>query len=187
MIWLLSAIVVLLICALAAYTKARASLKRSGLPRGKLLYGDTGFPIGHLAPLSVDEHGTRQERPLISKRYGLVGRPDYLVRTREGIVPVEAKSGNCPASGRPYASNLMQLAAYCLLVEETTGARVPYGLIRYNDREIEVEFTANLREELLALLEEMREARAVEIVHRSHNDSRRCTGCSMRGVCEEAL
>ncbi|HMF58543.1 MAG TPA: CRISPR-associated protein Cas4 [Pyrinomonadaceae bacterium] len=187
MIWLLSATVILVFCALAAYIQSRALLRRTGLPRGKLLYGDTGSPVGRLTPLKVDEKGTRQEKALISKRYGLVGRPDYLVRTRAGIVPVEAKSGKCPARGRPYASNLMQLAAYCLLVEETTGASVPYGLIRYNDREVEVEFTEDLREELLALLGEMRVARTLEGVHRSHGDARRCAGCSMRGVCDEAL
>ncbi len=183
MTWLLLAVLLLIACALVAYVSARATLKRAGLPRGKLIYGDTGFPVGHLAPLSIDEHGARQERPLISERYGLVGRPDYLVRTREGIVPIEAKSGKCPAGGRPYESNLYQLAAYCLLVEETTGARVPYGVIRYSDCEVEVEFTEELREETVLLLEEMREARRLENVHRSHQDARRCAGCSMRGVC----
>jgi len=44
-----------------------------------------------------------------------------------------------------------------------------------------------LREEVLTILEEVREAQAAPDVHRSHNDPRRCAGCSMREICDEAL
>ena len=110
-----------------------------------------------------------------------------MVRTDEGIIPVEAKSTRLPADGRPYDSHVMQLAAYCLLAEDSLGARVPYGVIRYSDGEVTVDYTMELRDELLMLLEEMREAREAEDVHRSHTDVRRCKGCSVREHCEERL
>ena len=135
----------------------------------------------------MNEQGVKQERPLVSQRYGLTGRPDYLVRTDEGIIPVEAKSTRCPANGRPYDSHIMQLAAYCLLVEDVLGADVPYGVVRYADEEVAVDYTPELREELIALLEEMNDARLADDVHRSHDDARRCKGCSMRESCDEAL
>jgi hypothetical protein len=53
----------------------------------------------------------------------------------------------------------MQLACYCLLVEEETGERVPFGVIRYRDRQLRVDYTDELRGSLLALLAEMRAAR----------------------------
>ena len=118
---------------------------------------------------------------------GLVGRPDYLIEAEGGVVPVEIKSTACPADGRPYDSHVAQLAAYCLLVEDVLGEPVPFGVIRYRDREVRVEYTDELREHALALLEEMRAARDAEEVHRSHDDPRRCAGCSMRDVCTEAL
>ena len=41
--------------------------------------------------------GTIYQQPsLISARYGLSGRPDYLVRVDSGVAPVELKSGNLP-------------------------------------------------------------------------------------------
>lgn len=184
---LLLIIVVLLALAFIAYLAARSAAGRTGLPKGQLIYSDTGYAVGQIGPVTTNEQGEKQERPLVSKRYGLSGRPDYLVRNSDGIVPVEAKSTRNPASGRAYDSHVFQLAAYCLLVEDVIGVRVPYGIIRYADAEIVIDYTAELRDELLELIEEMREARGAEEVHRSHNEARRCLRCSMREVCDEAL
>lgn len=187
MIYLLVALAVLLVVALVASAAARHAKQSSGLPAGRLVYSDTGFAVGRVAPAEKNEEGVRQERPLVSRRHNLTGRPDYLVRTKEGIIPVEVKSTRSPAGGRPYDSHVMQLAAYCLLAEDALGARVPYGIIRYSDNEVTVSYTTELRDELLALLEEVREARRAEDVHRSHADPRRCKGCSVREHCVESL
>ncbi|MDQ3918166.1 MAG: CRISPR-associated protein Cas4, partial [Acidobacteriota bacterium] len=171
----------------SARAAARREASHSGLPAGTLLYSDTGRPVGRIAPAQVGAEGIRQERPLVSISLGLTGRPDYLVETEGGVVPVEIKSAASPAGGRPYDSHVAQLAAYCLLVEDVLGARVPFGVIRYRDRELRVEFTDELRGRALALIEEMRSARDAEEVRRSHEDPRRCAGCSLRDVCTESL
>jgi CRISPR-associated exonuclease Cas4 len=187
MSYFLLIIPVLIVVALIAHLAARSAAKRTGLPAGQLIYSDTGYAVGHVGPVTINEQGEKQERALTSRRYGLSGRPDYLVRTPDGIVPVEAKSTMRPASGRAYDSHIFQLAAYCLLVEDTIGAHVPYGIIRYADAEILIDYTPELKDELLELLDEMREARYAEEVHRSHNEARRCSNCSMREICDEAL
>jgi CRISPR-associated exonuclease Cas4 len=179
--------VVLLLVALGARLAARRGARQADLPEGRIIYSDTGAPVGSIAPVTLNERGERLEKPLLSHRHALVGRPDYLVQTDEGIVPVEAKSANCPPGGVPYASHLMQLACYCLLVEETTGAGVPFGVIRYRDRQLRVDYTDELRESLLELLAEMREARRATDVHRSHEEAARCAGCSYREICVESL
>jgi CRISPR-associated exonuclease Cas4 len=179
--------VVLLLVAFGAWLAARRGARQADLPEGRIIYSDTGAPVGRIAALTSNERGERQEKPLLSHRHALVGRPDYLVQTDGGIVPVEAKSANCPASGVPYASHLMQLACYCLLVEETMGARVPYGVIRYRDRQLRVDYTDELRETLLELLAEMREARRADEVLRSHEEAARCAACSYREICVESL
>ena len=180
-----AALALVVVAALALAASARAA-RRAGLPRGSVVYSDTGFPVGKLGGMTTDAEGVRQERAIVSRRYSLTGRPDYLIETRDGIVPVEAKSTLRPGA-RPYDSHVFQLAAYCLLVEDTIGARVPYGVIRYRDAEVRVEYTAELRAELLALLEEIREARDAQEVHRSHEEPRRCARCSVREFCDEAL
>lgn len=179
--------IVLLLVALGAWLAARRGARRADLPEGRIIYSDTGAPVGRVAPVSLNERGERQEKPLLSHHYGLVGRPDYLVQTEEGIVPVEAKSTTCPASGVPYESHLMQLACYCLLVEDTMRASVPFGVIRYRDRQLRVDYTDELRESLLELLAEMREARQASDVHRSHEEAARCAACSYREICVESL
>jgi CRISPR-associated exonuclease Cas4 len=179
--------VVLLLVAVGALAAARRGARQADLPEGRIIYSDTGAPVGSIAPVTLNERGARQEKPLLSHRHALVGRPDYLVQTEEGIVPVEAKSANCPASGVPYASHLMQLACYCLLVEETMEASVPFGVIRYRNQQLRVDYTDELRESLLELLAEMREARQAEDVHRSHEEAARCAACSYREICVESL
>jgi CRISPR-associated exonuclease Cas4 len=187
MIWLVALLCLLVLAAALARVAAGRGAARSGLPAGKLLYNDAGKPVGRLAPTVVGAEGVKQEKPLLSRTLGLVGRPDYLIETTGGIVPVEIKSAARPAGGRPYDSHVAQLAAYCLLVEDVLGEAVPYGLIRYRDGEARVEFTAEVRQRSLALIEEMRAASGADDVHRSHEEARRCAGCSMRDVCTESL
>ena len=147
---------------------------RAALPEGRVVYTDT-----------LKEKGP--SKALISLRYELKGRPDYIVETREGIVPVEIKSAGFPRSGRPFDSHVLQLASYCLLCEETMKARVPFGIIRYRTGEARVAFTPELRERLLALLKEIRAARDTKALHRNHTKARRCKACGFRHACAEAL
>ena len=186
-VYLFWALIVLLLVALVSQVAARLASRRTGLPKGELLYSDTGFPTGRIGAIETNREGERQEKPLTSRAYGLTGRPDYLVRTDEGIIPIEVKSTRRPAGGRAYDSHVMQLAAYCLLVEDLLEQDVPYGIIRYADGEVIIDYTPELRDELLLLLEEMREARFADEVHRSHSDPRRCAGCRMREICTESL
>lgn len=187
MIFIYAAFLFLLVVAVATQLAAHRRSRSTGLPTGTLVYSDTGFAVGKLAPTRINDEGKRQERALVSRKYGLTGRPDYLVRTREGIVPVEAKSARRPASSVPYDSHLMQLAAYCLLVEDQLGVSVPFGLIRYSDGGVRVEYTQGLRETLIELLDEIREAREADDVHRTHDQRQRCAACGFRDVCDESL
>jgi CRISPR-associated exonuclease Cas4 len=153
------------------------------------------------------------EKPLYSKRYGLAGKPDYIVehpgtarhssprssktlsgangaaewggRWNGAVIPVEVKPTR--VSPQPRESDVMQLAAYALLVEESRGTRVPHGLLKYRDRVFQIEFTAELRARLMALLDEMRENATAVGVARSHTEPRRCRACGYRAECGEEL
>jgi CRISPR-associated exonuclease Cas4 len=114
-----------------------------------------------------------------------VGKPDYLVKTGRGLIPVEVKSGPAPAV--PYLGHLLQLAAYCLLVEETTGHAPPHGLLKYTDALYEVDFTPELRRELLVTLDEIRQARQAPTAHRSHQQPGKCAACGYRYTCDESI
>ena len=143
-----------------------------GLPEGRILYSDTG-PRRDLP------------EPLFAEDLNLVGKPDYLVESKEGLIPVEVKSGRTPA--KPFDSHIYQLAAYCLLVQRTYQRRPPYGIIRYPQRSFAVEFTQNLEKQLSDLLVEMRASLNAGELHRSHAQPGRCRSCGYGQLCEERL
>ena len=129
------------------------------------------------------------ERPLFSRTHRLAGRPDYLVQHRRDLIPVEVKSGRAPAHG-PYTSHILQLAVYCLLVEETHGRRPSHGIIVYAEnagKAHEIDYTPALEEELLSVLTEMRLALAEGDAPREHDQVARCLACGYRGACDQAL
>jgi CRISPR-associated exonuclease Cas4 len=162
-----------------ALRQATRTRQAAGLPSGRVVYADTG---GWRPP----------DAPFFSAAYGLTGKPDYLVETRAGLIPIEVKSSAAPS--HPYSSHVLQLAAYCLLVEETSGQAPPYGLIKYADAIFEVDYTPALRRELLALLDAMQRLRAQSArqgtrngAPRSHEEPRRCGGCGYRQICDQSL
>jgi CRISPR-associated exonuclease Cas4 len=147
--------------------------RKSGLPQGEVSYADAD--------------GQAQE-PFISKRLLMAGKPDYLMKDRNGdLIPVEVKSSNAPRAGRPYESHLMQLAAYFLLIEDVLQRPVPYGLIRYRNRTLRVANTDELRARLMEAIAQMRRLMAREIARRNHNRPQRCSRCSVAHACDERL
>jgi CRISPR-associated exonuclease Cas4 len=159
-----------------ALRRAIGTRHKAGLPPGRVVYADTG-------------NWRSPDAPFFSATHGLTGKPDYVVRTRAGLVPVEVKSSSTPP--QPYSSHILQLAAYCLLVEENEGRAPPHGLIKYPDAVFKVDYTASLRRELLGRLEKMRSLRSQRAtrrgVPRSHNEPHRCAGCGYRDLCDQSL
>jgi CRISPR-associated exonuclease Cas4 len=107
------------------------------------------------------------------------------VRSPQGIIPVEVKSGLAPDS--PYAAHILQLAAYCLLVEEQEGKAPPYGILKYQDRAFEIEYSADLRNRLLSALQAMRQGLRAGELDRDHQQAARCQGCGYRAQCGQSL
>ncbi len=165
------ALVGILVLAGLLWWRARAARGTLGLPRGRVIYADTG--------------GWERGAPLYASRYGLSGRPDYLLRLGRQTIPVEVKPGRRAA--QPYEADVLQLAAYCLLVEETTGCRPSYGLLRYKEQTFQIPYDQRVRAQLLAALAAMRRDLACRDVHRSHEEPQRCRFCGYRGHCEERM
>jgi len=158
----------LALLALATWLWARRLRRQSGLPLGQLLYADTGT-------------WKQPEQPLFSTHYQLTGKPDYLVEESGHVIPVEVKSSPRPSS--PYFSHQLQLAAYCLLVEDTYGQEPPYGVLKYRDGTVTVNYTPALRSALLATLHAMRRDYSARQVSRSHERPARCRACGQRAQC----
>lgn len=144
---------------------------RPALPHGRLIYIDSA---------SLE----RTPGTLYDRKNDLAGRPDYIIRTQQGSIPVELKSS--PAPLQPHAGHVLQLAAYCQLLEATAGRRPAYGIIRYRDRAFRIDNTTSLRQALYNTLQRM-EALAQSIPARSHQQPGRCQACGYLSTCDQAL
>lgn len=151
---------------------ARRGRARSGLPAGQIAYADT-------------DSWRRPERPLLSPELGLTGRPDYLIDTGVEIIPVEIKSH--PAPERPYASHVLQLTAYCLLVDTAYGRRPTHGMIKYADRSFKVNYVPGLEEKLRRTLDSIRTDLVAGNAPRNHTHGYRCSACGHREHCDQRL
>jgi CRISPR-associated exonuclease Cas4 len=169
----------LIALAVFLFWQARRKRQAAGLPGGRIIYSDTrGWgPV---------------EEPLYDPELGLAGRPDYLVRDGDQVIPVEVKSGRNIES--PYDSHIFQLAAYCRLVESAYGQRPDYGLLHYSEgdafgkgRTFAIDYTPELESALLEVIEEMRAQERRKNVDRSHDTPARCRSCGFRSVCDQRL
>lgn len=163
---------VLLLVGVFLYYQAERRRESAGLPRGRVISTDTG----DWGPVAA---------PLYDRFLGLTGKPDYLVASGGDLIPVEVKSIRAPAA--PYDSHIYQLAAYCLLVESHYDQRPPYGILQYNDRSFAIDYTFELEEELLEVIESMRQHERLSIVNRSHSQPARCARCGYRSRCDQRL
>ncbi len=160
----------LLAAALLLLLFANSRRRAAGLPPGRIISRDTGC-------------WRSVERPLYDPELGLTGKPDYVVESDGTLIPVEVKSGQAPRT--PYNSHVHQLAAYCLLVERTTGRRPPYGILHYPGLDFVVDFTPALENATLDLISRLRSDGRLPDVPRSHDDPRRCTRCGFREACDQ--
>jgi len=160
---LLAAAVVLVGIGFAAAALRALSQRRREAAYGRLVAVDAGRAV-----------------TLRSERYRLVGRPDELRRLSDGrVVPVELKSRATPPRG-PAPSHVVQVRAYCLLVEESTGVAPPYGVLRYSDGEFRVRWDERARRELLAVRAQL----LAPYDGRATPSRARCARCPWAGVCD---
>ena len=158
--------------AIVFFILASRQRKQAGIPAGRVIYSD------------ASQWG-KVERPLYDPKLRLTGKPDYLVKQGNQLIPVEVKSR--PAPQAPYDSHIYQLAAYCLLVAHEYNASPSYGILHYNDKTFAIDFTAELESATQSLIHEMQSRTTRTQVNRSHEDGRRCQHCGYRSVCDQSL
>jgi CRISPR-associated exonuclease Cas4 len=153
------AAIAVLICLLLTLW-ARRLRRLSGLPAGAVAYSDA--------------NAFERCETLRAPRYGLSGRPDFLVRLLSGaLVPVEHKSSLAPA--RPYENHLIQAFAYCVLVEENFHRAPPFARIQYRDRYFDVPYDSGARAWVIEVAEEIRRSDGLPL-RRSHQAPGKCRG-----------
>jgi CRISPR-associated exonuclease Cas4 len=138
-----------------------------GLPQGELVYED------------ADGQG----ETLSSSEYPLVGKPDYIVRTADGrLVPVELKL-NVQEATAPYPNHEIQVAAYCLILEDYAEQPPTHGILRYADCEFTVDYTPALRKKVIRLLSEMERCSEQQPPPLARQKAAKCRSCAFQPIC----
>ncbi|MFW6121464.1 MAG: CRISPR-associated protein Cas4 [Petrotogales bacterium] len=123
-------------------------------------------------------------KTLFSKRYRITGKPDYVVNKNNYCIPIEVKSG---AHLHPQKNHILQLAAYCQLLEENFKVFVPYGMLVYENSDFKIPFDPPLRFELESVISKMKSSLKKGEITLNHNDPGKCRSCSMRMYCKKKL
>jgi CRISPR-associated exonuclease Cas4 len=158
---------------------ARVTAMQAGVGRGQLVSIDMDPATAGLADL--------RQANIVSIRRGISGRPDRVIASENGYVPVEVKSSVHPPNG-PRESHVAQLAVYCLLVEEQFGEPVKRGILAYQDREVAIPFNEQRRTWVERMIREVQQAKVKSaFLRRSHSNRARCRSCGFGQTCGEAL
>lgn len=135
--------------------------------------------------------------PVHSREMGVSGECDVVefhkvqkgikLSGKEGlyhVIPIEYKRGNPKTDD----SDILQVAAQALCLEEMLCSTIPYGYIYYGEtrHRIKVEFTNGIREKVRKMFAEM---------HRYYEQcytpkvkiSKKCNACSLKDICLPVL
>ena len=120
---------------------------------------------------------------LTSRRLGLTGRPDRLVKGGGTIIPEEWKS-----SLKVRPSHHAQMGVYFALIEEELRIRPTHGFIVCGDgTRHKIDNTPELRAWVIKLAEQIRQARAAVTLPIAVNPSpAQCRSCGQRSNCGQA-
>jgi CRISPR-associated exonuclease Cas4 len=142
----------------------------------------------HGVPAGQIEFSDKIRAPsYFSEQYMLSGKPDYVIKKGDDYIPVEVKTGRVPRG--PFFSHIVQVVAYCMLVEDHFERAPPHGILEYSDHiQHPIEYDEKGKAMVMEKLDEMREMlNGEKKPYRNHNRKGKCINCSRRGSCPVRL
>ncbi len=127
----------------------------------------------------------RRSVTLSSLRLGIVAKLDLVSTAGEEAVPVDTKRGRAPRNpARSWEPEQVQLMAQGLLLREH-GYRCDHGVLYYAESRtrVDIPFTADLEARTLHYIGEARRAAQATMLPDPLEDSPKCNGCSLNGIC----
>ena len=129
--------------------------------------------------------GKKDSKELTSAKFGLRGKPDYIIKKKGDYIPVEEKTGRVPKG--PHFSHMIQIIAYCMLVEDALEKKPSYGILKYAENLYRITYDKNLQQFVLQFRKSILDAVRDEEAHRNHDRKGKCINCSRRQICPERL
>jgi CRISPR-associated exonuclease Cas4 len=142
-----------------------------------------GLPPGELVYENTDGLG----EPLTSDIHPLIGKPSYVVKLpNKLLLPIDLKPVE-QNSMTPDPHHVLQLATYCLILEEYAEQPPTHGIVRYTDREFIVEYTPALRKKVIRLAKEMDLCTAQQPPALKKQKAAKCRACIYQPICPVGL
>lgn len=147
--------------------------------------GDKAGKAAKAPPAGDEPPIVSRSVPLSSERLGLSAKLDLVATDDDEALPVETKRGRVPNNEeRSWEPERVQLMAQGLLLREH-GYRCDHGMLYFagSRTRVRVEFTEQLEARTLELLQLAKAAASATIMPDPLDDSPKCTGCSLAGIC----
>jgi len=126
----------------------------------------------------------RKGEELASKKYGIRGTPDYIIKIDEDYIPVEEKSADLYSPSFPH---VIQITAYCMLVEDKYGIPPPYGILKYKNAQFKIPYERRWKNMVMEIKENILRDLEKGMAHRNHENTNKCRRCNHREHCPESL
>ncbi|MEK5394034.1 Dna2/Cas4 domain-containing protein [Margalitia sp. FSL K6-0131] len=135
--------------------------------RGELIYKDDG-----------------KSQLLVSDTLQIDGKPDYIYRQWFGhLMPVELKKKKS-FQNNPYLGDVMQIAAYFVLIEENFHKKPKYGILQYENKKFYIRNTKKLKRKLERILQQMILLQETERLKGFKKNLDKCRTCGHKKICK---
>jgi len=138
------------------------------------------------APAPGDEPpAVARSVPLSSDLLGLSAKLDLVATDGDLAIPVETKRGRVPDNAeRSWEPERVQLMAQGLLLREN-GYRCDHGILYFagSRTRVRIDFTEQLESRTRELLQLAKQATGATTLPPPLEDSPKCNGCSLAGIC----
>ncbi len=144
-----------------------------------------GTPKPEASDAGDDPPTVSRSVTLASERLGLVAKLDLVSTAGDEAVPVETKRGRAPDNPeRSWEPERVQLMAQALLLREH-GYRCDHAVLYYarSRTRVDIPLTAELEAATFHHLEKARLAASSTVLPAPLDDSPKCNGCSLAGIC----
>ncbi len=154
-----------------------------------ILVADENVFDGRSIHLDIDlQKGTLKKIELSSEKLGLVGKVDTVRRRDGSLVPYEYKRGKAlfdKKEIKAWEPDIVQLAAYAILLEEKMGETIIEGRIRYqqSQRTVKVIFDDKLRNKVKKWIKKAQDLQSQVERPSICNNENKCIKCSLSPVC----
>lgn len=137
------------------------------------------------SPEGDPEPEIKRSITLSSERLGIIAKLDLVATDGDEAVPVETKRGRTPSNPeRSWEPERVQVAAQALLLREH-GYRCTRGVLYFagSRTRVDVPITEELEARTLRYIEHARQASMSTVLPPPLDESPKCLGCSLAGIC----